>query len=343
MKTERISDPKVFDIPSIERHLASGRVVIQFSRPSSYDEEMLDALDAICAKYSPQLDIRFYGHHGSAFDGKILNRLPNVKSLVIDCLEHVENLHALGTLEHLERLRLPNIFDPDVLSYDNLSKLKDLTVGSLRAPLNLRPLSRFEYLTDLTIIDNVKNLEVIGGLCHLRHLSLNSIKKCPLEFVNAMTGLINLSLILGGRDSIDEIDGTRIEHLELIRVRGFAGFAALNAWQALKTLEIEDEVRIEHLSFASELENLSYLGIANCKGLRRLDGLATLPALTHLRLAQTAIDFDALCQSGLPASLRQFAFHTFRKRQDDAIHAKIASMGYQIGNFFDDSMIATLA
>ena len=332
MRTERIADPNVLDLASIEKFLASSRLVIQFSRASAYDDKILAALDAVCAQSSADLNVRFFGHYGTPFDASVLRLLPNVKSLTIDCMERAESLSVLADLQHLERLVLPDIFEPDVLSFDNLARLKNLTVGSARAPLDLAPLQRFRGLTDLAVIDKVKNLDVVGGLDLVTHLSLHSIKRLPLSFIDAMTGLRKLSLILGGRDSIDEIDGARIEHLELIRVRGFAGFAKLNAWRSLKTLEIEDQVRIESLSFAADMTNLNYLRVANCKGLGQLRGLVTLPALTHLRLAQTALDFETLCQEGLPQSLRQFAFYTFRTRQDEAIQAKIASMGFEIDN-----------
>lgn len=59
------------------------------------------------------------------------------------------------------------------------------------------------------------------------------------------------------------------------------------------------------------------------------DRVVKLPALTHLRLAQTAIDFEALCQSELPQSLRRFALYAFRPRQAAASPVVLSFHGRQ--------------
>ena len=89
-------------------------------------------------RFGDLLEVRFYGHHQGSFDCAILEKLPAVTNLSIDCLPRASNVEALAQLTNLRRLSLgiEELSDPNVLAYPNLRGLRDLTVGETRAALS---------------------------------------------------------------------------------------------------------------------------------------------------------------------------------------------------------------
>lgn len=330
----RIHNPASLDANSIESDLSGGKtVVIQFSE-RVYDDRILAELNALCERNSELLEIRFYGHYedNGYFDCQILEKLPDVKSLFVDCLYHAKNLTFLTKLKRLHTLSLGffELKETEILNSENLKSLQKLLLSDTRTKaLNLEYLREYQNLKYLICCSHTKNIEAIGELNNLEYLSLNSISKEPIGFINNLKKLKTLKLILGGRSDINEIEENEIEELEIIRVRGFNELKNITCFRKLKKLQIEDQIQLTEMVFDRTLHHLEELTILNCKSFSLLDGLEKLVRLRRLWIYKTGLDFDNLVEKQLPKSLKTFGFYTSRVKIDKEIQSRIKSLGYQ--------------
>ena len=100
--TERINNPENLTQEEIDTILSDGKnPIIQFSE-ASYSPSLLKKVDSLCAIYGEELEVRFYGHYGGAFDAKVLLSVPHVVNLSVDCLQHIENHEEIGKLQNLK-------------------------------------------------------------------------------------------------------------------------------------------------------------------------------------------------------------------------------------------------
>ncbi|QNF34765.1 hypothetical protein HUW51_19280 [Adhaeribacter swui] len=330
---DRINNPAFLDTHSIESDLSEGKtVVIQFSE-KVYDDKILADLNMLCAKNNELLEVRFYGHYEDKgrFDCKILEKLPEVKSLYMDCLYHVENLSSLTKLKHLHTLSIGfyELRESELLNSDNLKSLQKLLLFDTRSKaLKLKYLEDYQKLNYLICCGHTKNIEALGELSNLEELSLNSISKAPIGFVNKLKKLKILKLILGGRSNINEIEENDMEELEIIRVRGFTEINNIASFRKLKKLQIEDLIQLNELVFEKPLQHLEELAILNCKSFSLLDGLDKTESLRKLWIYKTNLDFDNLINKCLPKSLNTFGFYTSKVKVDKEIQSRIKSLGY---------------
>lgn len=329
---KRLTNPASIDAREIADEITAGRrVVAQFSRPA-YTGALLARLNTLAAEFGPALEIRFYGHYGGVFDASVVDALPDVQALAVDCLQTAENLDALSSLKRLKslslgvhegaapdflgRLRLENV---ERLILDTASK-KNLSLDALKDALRLR---------ELYVNGQTRGLQRVAELPVLEKLTLRSMpKKQSLEFVNRIARLRHLTLSLGGRENIREIEHPGLERLDILLVRGFNNLDNLPAFPALRFLRVEDQLALEAIRFRPGNESLEILRISNCKKLARLEGLARLVGLRELRLAMTSLDADQLMADPLPPHLVAFAVATGRARRNDAIRRQLDAMGY---------------
>ena len=82
------------------------------------------------------------------------------------------------------------------------------------------------------------------------------------------------------------------------------------------------------LSFSAPDSKLETIRIFNCKSLREVSGLETLPRLQHLRIGDTAMDPEALLALRFPPSLKMCALYTARERENKRIREVLDSRGY---------------
>ena len=54
-----------------------------------------------------------------------------------------------------------------------------------------------------------------------------------------------------------------------------------------------------------------------------------LTALEELRIARTALDFDALLAEGLPPQLRSAALYSGKSRADASLRKRLDALGYR--------------
>jgi protein phosphatase 1 regulatory subunit 7 len=164
----------------------------------------------------------------------------------------------------------------------------------------------------------------------LRMLSLGHIpKKQKHGFVSKIRSLRRLVVILGGRENISEIQHDSLEELEILRVLGFNNVDSINGFPSLRSLTIEDQIRLEKIRFTPSNRNLESLRIFNCKSLRGLNGLEHLGQLKSIRIGETKLRIDSILEQKLAASLELFAFYTGRLKENAAIRKKLDALGYR--------------
>jgi len=331
----RITNPNKIDRILIEQDLKDGNIVIvQFGDDESYSDKILDELNDLCLNYDDNFSIRFYGHYSKSFDCNTLIRLPNVKSLSLDCLCEVYNLQIFTSLKNLKRLCLGifEIKETEILQSNNLQNLTELIIDETRTKaLNLKYLENYTQLKYLIISGHTKNIDVIGNLKNLEYLWLNSISKVSLGFVNKLKKLKSLNFVLGGRENLDEIEANEIETLQINRVRGFNSFNNISNFKNLKNLLIEDQIQLSELNFEKELPNLEDFKLLNCKKFKSLKGLERLSNLKQLRIYKTDINFEEFIKKPLPKSLNILAFYTMKAKLDKEIEDRLLKLGYKEG------------
>jgi len=295
-----------------------GLPTIQFSE-SGQSKRLLKSINALCKIFGAKLPIRFYGHYGNDFDASVLNHLPDVQWLLVDCLQNISNSDAIFQLSKLKKLSFGvyNYENPDFLNQLNLQKLEQLTIGETKKrDIDLAYLAKAEKIRSLTIVGHTKNINEIGQMKSLQDLSLNLIgKKHGLEFASKIAKLNSLKIILGGRQNINEFSHPLLQNLQITRVRGFNNIGDLSRFPRLEHLQIEDQIQLKTLELASP--NLEEIKILNCKNLSLIDGLSSLTKLKHLRCSRTALDYDKLSEFSWPENMQTVALYSGNKKQDD--------------------------
>ncbi len=330
-RQKRIDNPSKIDRRLIANQLKNGdHVIVQFS-DNIYSHRILSRLNKLCSKYDRSLSIRFFGHYSKVFDCKILDKIPNVKSLYIDCITKAENLEYITYLENLERLSLGvyELKETEILNSENLKRLNELIIGDTKTKaFNLEYLKDYKNLTHLIICGHAKNINSVSQIENLEYLGLNSISKVKLGFINSLKKLKTLKIVLGGRENIDEIEKNSIEELEIIRVRGFNSLKNISNFSSLKTLLIEDQIKMEELEFNKKINNLTDFKLINCKTFKKLSGIINLSAIKQLRIYKTDIDFDSFIKQPFPESLKILAFYTAKAKIDKEIKEKLEELKY---------------
>ena len=327
----RIDNPTNLDLNYIDKEIQEGKhLIVQFSE-NTYTDEKLSIINGLCKKYDMSFRVRFYGHYSSIFDCKILLKIPDVKCLYVDCLLNADNLLTIAHLHKLQKLSLGvyEITETEILNSENLKQLTELILTETKTKaISLDYLKDYRNLKYLILGGHTKNISSVGNLSGLEYLSLNSIKKTSVEFINKLKGLKTLKFILGGRENIHEIDDNEIEHLEIVWVRGFNDISNIIKFKKLKFLKLEDNIKLEKINFASEMPYVKTLAISNCKTLNSLTGLHYLTSLDRIGIYQTNIDFDTFIKQDLPASLKAIKFYTPKNKLNNTIKIRIKDKGY---------------
>jgi hypothetical protein len=331
MHTERITDPTSVSREEIAAILARGCTpIVQFSRPG-YTPELLRSLDALCAEFGVQIQVRFYGYHRDGFDAAALSHLPHVRWLLVDGVMRIDNEECFWHLPSLERLSFGAFeFDrPDFLAGFALERFTGFAlVETRKRNLDLAPLTRCGRLTELYINGHTRNIGAVAGLPKLTALHLRGIpRQQDLAFVGAVAGLRDLSLSLGGRAAIDEISHAGLESLHIARVRGLASLGSLGRFSALRRLQVEDQLQLREISLSGA--RLHELLLVNCKSLARIDGLDEQIDLAHFRTRRTALDLDHLVKRAWPPAMRILALYSGSEKWNKAARQELDRRGYR--------------
>ncbi|SDH95542.1 hypothetical protein SAMN05216588_109113 [Pseudomonas flavescens] len=324
MPSPRLTNPALAEI---EEHLAqplseqpSARRIVQFDRRAAYDGAMLARLDTLCERHGERLEVRFYSHEpGEGFDASVLQHLPQVRSLTLDCLRQTHGLQAaLGNLAHLEAfaLQVEHGDFPGLLALPNLARLRTLRVSQDRGPvLDLAPLAGLGQLHTLALSAQSHHLQALAGHPGLERLYLHRQPHgTPLDVANHLPALVFLSVSFGSREAMPELRHQGLRELEIIRVRGLKDLQ-LEHFPGLRALWVEDQAQLGRLDLEGAPE-LHGLLLSTCKSLAQLHGLAA-SRLADLRLRTVpALDLLALVENQLPASLCTLEAWTGKRKLD---------------------------
>jgi hypothetical protein len=327
----RITNPREVSADHVRAILDRGaRPTIQFSGPGA-TPGLLASINRLCIEFGDRLEVRFYGYYESPFDARVLEYLPDVRWLSVDCLTSISDEEHLARLPKLTKLAF-GVFrydEPEFLGRLPLEQLIELWVNETeRRNLNLVHLSRCERLRTLSIGGHTKGIDAIASLPCLEQLHLNSIpKRQSLDFVGRCAPLRSLDLLLGGRPSLDDCSHPDLEKLTVIRVRGLESLGTLRRFPKLRSLHVEDQLQLR----AIELDRapLEELTIGNCKNLERISGLDGMTALRHLRVYRTKLGLDTLVEREWPPSMDILALYGSSERWNALARARLDQRGYR--------------
>lgn len=303
---------------------------IDFSKPGQ-SKTLLKAVNTLCKVFGKRLPIRFFAHYGTGFDASVLEHLPDVQWLLIDCLQDISNPERIFELSKLKK------FSFGVYNYDNLNflhqlklhRLEQLTLGETKKRnFDLSPLRDGKQIRSLTVEGHDKNIDMIGDMENLENLRLWSIgKKTSLEFVSKLTKLETLEIVLGGRQNIDEISLPFLREMKIALVRGFNDFGDLSRFPRLKYLQVEDQTKLQSISL--QTPNLTELRIITCKSLSALTDLEVLKKINYVHCAQTSLDYEALSEFKWAKSLKVLSLFSGSRKRDEALERKLNAKGYK--------------
>ncbi len=332
MIAERIGNPEVVTSDDIEKILVKGRrATVQFS-DALYSTELLESLNDLCSVFGTQLEVRFFGFYGGSFDASVLAHLPEVRSLSVDCMRHIRNEDEITRLPQLEHLTLGvyELDEPEFLSTLPLERLTLLSISENRKrDFNLAPLGRCGDLKDLYIHGHTKQIATLANLPQVQALRLSGMpKRQELPFVSDMAGLKSLSLLLGGRQSINEVHHPSLEELSIVRVRSLETLGELARFPALRRLHVEDQIQLRSLSISGP--RLNDIKVLNCKNLNQISGLLEQVELTHFRAFRIQHELlEKLLESDWPASAEIVALYANSEKWNKVAREKLDSRGFR--------------
>ena len=304
---------------------------IDFSKPVQ-SKALLKVVNILCKIFGKRLPIRFFSYDNTAFDASVLEHLPDVQWLKVDCLQEISNSERIFELSKLKKLSFGvyNYDNPNFLHQLSLDKIEQLSISETKKRnFDLSPLSEGKQIRSLLVEGHTKNIEAIGELKNLETLRLWSIgKKTSLEFVSKIPKLDSIEIVLGGRQNIDEISLPFLREMRISLVRGFNELGDLSRFPKLKHLRIENQIKLQSISFPTP--NLTKLWIVNCKSLSALTNLEYLQNIKLVHCAQTSLDYEALSEFNWSKSLKVLSLYYGNEKRDAALRRKLKTKGYKI-------------
>lgn len=230
----------------------------------------------------PDIEIRIYGHYSSKCDLALLESIPDVRNLSVDCLMNVSNAERIGDLSNLEILSV-GIFDLEDFNFLERvpASLKKLFLGSTKSKKpTLSNLRRFTALKELYIEGHNKDIEVIGQLESIEKLVLRSTSPKDICFIRKLKNLWSLDIKLGGIKDLKPLEGLEnIKYLELWLVKGLSDISVISSMSGLEYLFLQALKNIKSFPDTSRLVNLRRVYLDTMKGLTDVSGLLNAPHL----------------------------------------------------------------
>lgn len=307
-----------------------GKLTIQFDNPDAYPISLLQILNDICRQSTDQLEVRFYGHYKTGFDAAILRELPDVKNLSLDCLLTIRNEDMISNLGNLSKLHF-GVFEidrPEFLNSLDLSALTSIILGENRKRnLNLSPLATCASLEQLTIGGFSDEIDAVAGLPNLKEITLRSFaKRHRIAFLKGVPNLQHLTLILGGRVSIEEFSSESLKELQLIRVQGLTSLGDLSRFSNLRWLWVEDQLKVNSLDLSGT--QLEHLTLYNCKSLANLSSLESQTRLREFQSSRVLLNSDALRDFRWPISAQTVRIFSGTRKWNETAAASLKARGF---------------
>ena len=309
-----------------------GLVSIESSFPKAPTRRFLDAWgDALSAKrgdpfrpLEPEIRVVQFGRmltEEQLFKaGRLIADRPDVWLRV-----HLPKSPDLAFLKCFSGLRLLDLEVYDLESLDGLAHVRDsleaFHFGKTRKVFPLRFLQDFPHLRNLFLGGHRKEIDALGRLVDLKHLSLRGITLPDLALILPLTRLRGLSIHLGGTRDLRLLPRfSELEELNMLRITGLNDLSMLAELTELKTLTLDWLKNVTTLPSLAPLKHLETVSMETMKGLTSLGSIAAAPSLRSLQIVTMpqlkAADFA--CLIGHP-SLRVLMAYPGGKKVNDEI------------------------
>jgi hypothetical protein len=256
---------------------------VKFSRPlSEADHQKL----ADFLRQYPDAWLRAYGPYFNNFDLDFLRHYPSLRHLEIDVLD----LANLNGFRHVS---------PELESF-GLGPTK-------RKVHSLLFLERFPRLRALHLEGHARDIDVIGALSRLEHLTLRSITLNDLSVLRPLKQLRALKIKLGGTKNLALLPEIgKLRYLELWLIRGLSDLGPIASVHTLQFLFLQALKNVQAIPSLARLPMLRRIHLDTMKGLTELRPVAEAPALEDL----VVIDMPQL----VPEAFRPFVGHPSLRR-----------------------------
>jgi hypothetical protein len=173
----------------------------------------------------------------------------------------------------------------------HLRHLESLDLGPTRRRVPLEVLTDLPELTNVSITDHSRELDVLGQISGLRSVGLTSAKRDDLEFLTPATQLRWVDVTLGRISDLSAL--ARLPHLlalSLYRTK-VTDLAPIGGCTSLVRLWLES-LPVGVLPDLGALRDLVVLEVANLKGLDDLSPIAHAAQLRYLRVQSDTLQPD---------------------------------------------------
>jgi hypothetical protein len=249
---------------------------------------------------------------------QFLGSHPETTLALIEANE-ASNLEFLCYYPRVHRLRIAL---DGVTSFDGLKYLRSdlaaLTLGSTRRKgLSLTPLRRFSQLRELGLVEQKRDIDVVGDLKRLEGLFLSRITLPGLDPFLPLTNLRRLKIMLGGTHNLRLLpEFASLQRLSIFRVNGLRELSVLSELRSLVSLTLEQLKHLEELPSLAKCVALRFVRFDGL-GLREVRNVADAPSLEELTLfSMPNLHADALAAFVGHPSLRAATIRTGKERVD---------------------------
>lgn len=288
----------------------------------------LDRIQQACDALGDGLEVRFYDHFEAEFDASVLDRLPGIRCLAIECLGRLRHPEAVGRLPRLTSLLFGQrqIEDAKILAALGVHRLERFTLaGTPKPTIDLSPLAEARSLRSLRLLGHGKNTEAIGQVTSLAELAIQPSAKFSPEVINRLASLESLKFVLGNANSILAIESLpALRDLSFREVRNLEDLGDLQRFPRLRRLQLSDQPKVTELRVGRRNAALEHLYLYSLPRLHKLEGFSELSAVKSLFAYDSRLD---LPWSKLPRSLTHFQLVTKAVKGRDADDAQVRARG----------------
>ena len=317
---------------------------IRFAEPPSRDA--LETLERDILRHRSDFEVRFYGFYKTTCDLRMLQYIPSVKRLVVNCLSgEVDGVDEIGRLKNLVNLTVGIQCLSDFTFLDGLPpSLEVLHLEEAKSKtLSLKPLRRFQKLRRLYIERHHKDLNVVSELGSLEEVVLRYVTVPSLSFLNSLQKLRLLDLKLGGTKNLDILgDLANLKQLEIWQVSKLANLDDVVKAKNLRVLYLQDLPNVTQLPSFAPMKELRELHFNHLKGLKNIVPVTEAPRLEWLTLTSaphcSAETFKPFLKH--PTLKRvSVGLGSFRKNRD--VRALFAGSKVSVDGGFGENMLSS--
>lgn len=239
--------------------------------------------------------IRDTGDASSAADWQLLaqymSRHPHLGLFVNIFGEGLRDLDFLAEFGWLTDLTVECMSLQSVAGLRHLQQLESLDLGPTKRRVSLEVLTELPQLTDASITDHSRELDVLGRIRGLQSVGLTSIKRDDLDFLTGATSLRWVAITLGRVSDLSAL--THLPHLMslLIYRTKVTDLAPIGQCTSLVHGCLES-LPVGALPDLGDLRELISVEVEKLKGLDDLTPIAHAPALRYLRVQSDTLQPD---------------------------------------------------